>query len=302
MDLKKLKAFIVVAEELNFRKSAELLNMSQPPLTRLISSLEKDLGVKLFERSTRKVQLTSAGIVLLKEAKEIHASLKRIEIDVKKASKVKQGYLKIGFSRTAFLARFPEILEAFKLKFPEVKLELSEVKSKDVLQGLKRGDYDCGFIEGHVPESLFRHQKIEAAQIGALLPSNHSLISKKSIQIEELKNDTIILHHKNESDFFHLLIDNVKSKTSFKPKLYIKKDTESCPILVATGQGISLTILGTHGVVPRKTRFIPIEGLFLPVHGVWMDQTPSPLLQTFLSFVTENKTLYENETICLHLG
>ena len=70
MDLEKLNAFIVVAEELNFRRSAEILGMSQPPLTRLIAGLEKDFDVKLFERNTRKVRLTSAGIVLLKKPKK----------------------------------------------------------------------------------------------------------------------------------------------------------------------------------------------------------------------------------------
>lgn len=302
MDFEKLKAFIVVAEELNFRRSAEILGMSQPPLTRLIAGLEKELNVQLFERSTRRVKLTSAGVVLLKEAKEIKSALKRIESDVKTAGKVKNGSLRIGFTTTAYMVGFIDIVNRFKEQFPTIKLELQESNGKKILKGISEEQFDVGVIEG-VPqfESLQTHL-LNLENVGALLPSKHPLAKRKSLSLKDLKNETFILHHKNEESEFHKLIAKTLNTLKKSPSVYIRREGESCAILVATGKGISLTLEGATLNTPRGTSFVPVTDLFLPTQIFWNKDEISPELNTFLSFIIENKTLAQNQTRCVNLS
>lgn len=301
MDFSKLRAFIVVAEELNFRRSAEILGMSQPPLTRLIASLEKELGTKLFERTTRSVRLTGPGVLLLKEAREIADAMGRIERDVRIAGKMKTGSIRIGFSRTAFMVRFPTMVEEFQNRFPKMKLDLHELPSGEIIKRLKNGQIDFGFSEQFSSDHGLRDHEIGSENLGVLLPLKHPLAKKKEIQFDDLKNETIILHHRREAEDFHDRVSKLIGGMKQKPKIYIKGETESCPILVATGKGVSLTISGSQNIAPEHTRFVPIRDMFLPVHVIWRDESLSPQLNTFLSFVMEKKSVLSRDTQCLVL-
>lgn len=301
MDFNKLKAFIVVAEELNFRRSAEILAMSQPPLTRLISSLEAELGTKLFERTTRKVSLTGAGVLLLKEAREIAASLERIESDVKHAGKLKSGVLKIGFSRTVFMARFPSLIEEFQSRFPKIKLELQEDSSQEIIKKLKTQHYDLGFVESITSDQILERHQVDAETLGVLLPKNHPLAKKKQITFNELQNETLILHHRREAEEFYDRVANLIHKMRKKPKIYIKNQNESCPILVAMGKGVSLTIPGSQHFAPEQTKFVPIAEMFLPVSVFWNKDNDQASLKTFISFIIEKRSVLSKKNECLVL-
>lgn len=302
MDFGKLKAFIVVAEELNFRKSAEILGMSQPPLTRLISSLEKELGTKLFERTTRSVQLTGAGVLLLKEAREIAGALSRIETEVRAAGRMKAGTLKIGFSRTAFMARFPDLIEEFQRRCPKIKLELQEVSSQDLLKKVEAGRYDVGFVEAVTSFPGLANQEVLQENLGVLLPLKHPLAKKKEIHLHELKNETIILHHRKEAEEFHDRISHLMKGIAKSPKIYIKAEGESCPILVAMGKGVSLTIANAMNFAPEHTRFVPIKDMFMPVHVFWRPGAEDASLKTFISFIAEKEAVLTKNTQCLYLA
>lgn len=302
MNLDKLKAFIVVAEELNFTKSAERLAMSQPPLTRLIAGLEKELGVALFERTTRQVRLTPAGVLLLKEAREITGALSRIESEVKQTAKLKKGAVRIGFSATAYIARFPVIVEEFKRHFPAVVLDLQQDSTNEVLAGVAQGRFDIGFVESvESSEGLTAH-KIHDEVLGVLLPKKHRLSLRKEISFDELSEETLILHSKEEAQEFHRRITKLVGRLKKKPQIYIKSPNEGCPILVATGKGVSLTIANTQRLVPDQTVFVPLKNMFLPVTAFWKNENPSSSFRVFLSFVLENHSLKPFTTECLFLG
>lgn len=303
MDIDKLKAFVVVAEELNFRKSAEILGMSQPPLTRLISTLEDHLGVKLFKRTTRSVQLTGAGVVFLKESKDLIEHFHRIKEQVLAAAQSKNGEVRVAFSATAFLARFPVILDEFQKRFPKIKVDVQEAKAKSILQGLKEGKFDVGFVEAATEASGLQSHVVSEEEIGVLLPKRHPLAKRKRIAFYELENETIILHHKKEADEFFLRISKLIQGLKRKPQIYIKQDEESCPILVAMGRGVSLTIEGSRRVVPDNTCFVPIKGMFLPVSVFWKEASLelNTSVQTFVSAAIENASLEKSKTHCLSL-
>ncbi|EQA55480.1 LysR family transcriptional regulator [Leptospira kmetyi] len=299
MDLSKLKSFIVLAEELNFRKSAEILGISQPPLTRLISSLEEELSTKLFERTTRQVQLTGAGIFLLKEGKEIIARAENLEREVRSIGKLKAGKLNIGFSTTSFLANLPQIIDEFQNRFPKLKFQLHQETRIRIPKGLRSGHFDVCFMEGTVSEEDLESRSVHDEGLGVLVPKKHPLAKRKEIELRELKDETIILHPKKEAGKFYDTISQLFKQSGIKPKLYVKNDRESCPILVATGKGVSLTVLGAQNIAPSETQFVPIKKLFLPVSVFWAPENKNPLLKTFLSFVIESDSFKNKKAECL---
>ncbi|WP_373998437.1 LysR substrate-binding domain-containing protein [Bdellovibrio bacteriovorus] len=299
MDLSKLKAFVVVAEELNFRKSAEILGMSQPPLTRLIASLEEELGTSLFERTTRHVKLTGAGVFLLKEGKEILNRAQGLESEIRALGKMKAGKISIAFSSTGFLANLPKIIREFQDRFPKIKIELQQETRSAIVKGLKSGRFDAGFLEGSLKEENFQFHSVQDENLGVLLPKNHPLSRRKEIEFKELKDETIILHPKKDNKDFYETISYLFVQAGIKPLTYVKKDHESCPLLVATGKGVSLTIAATQNFAPTETRFVPIKKLYLPVSVFWENENTNASLKTFLSFVVENHALSNGKPECL---
>lgn len=299
MDLSKLKAFVVLAEELNFRKSAEILGMSQPPLSRLISNLESELSTKLFHRTTREVKLTGAGVYLLKEAKEILARLETLDAEVRSIGKLKTGSLKIGFSTATFMASLPGIISEFQNRYPKCKLELHQETPDKILKGLSSGRFDICFLEGDVADHSFETYSIRPEVIGALMPKKHPLAKKKILELADLKDETIILHPRRETKNFHDPIFKLFKKIGIKPKTYLKKESEHCPILVATGKGISITISGSQGMTSFETKFVPIKNLFLPVSALWNKENQDTTLTSFLSFVVESHSIGNKAAHCL---
>ncbi|PJZ64412.1 LysR family transcriptional regulator [Leptospira wolffii] len=299
MKLEKLKAFVVVADELNFRKSAEILGMAQPPLTRLIASLEKDLSTKLFERTTRQVQLTSAGIYLLKSGKEIIAQAEKAEREVRAIGKMRSGKLSVSFSRACFMASLPVIIREFQNRFPKIKLELQEERSDKILKGLKSGRYDVGFLDGTIADSELKNRAIRDEALGVLLPDHHPLAKRKFIEIKDLKNDTIILHSKKEAGGFYNAILRLFELSGIRPNIYVKKEKEICPELVASGKGLSLRISGSHPSHFPGTELVPIRNSFLPVSVFWLEENERQEFKSFLSFVTEKDILRSKESECL---
>lgn len=299
MDLQKLKAFIVVAEELNFRKSAEILGMSQPPLTRLIASLEEELGTSLFERTTRQVTLTASGVYLLKQAREIFQSMERIESEIKSIGKIKSGDLRIGFSTAAFLAKLPRIIEAFQARFPKIKFELFQESEKEIIKGLHSGDFDIGFLEGTDEQNGLENELVHDHVLGVLLPKKHPLAKKKELNFKELKNETFILHPRDEARVIYESFTHLFKQAGFKPHVYVKNPRESCPILVATGRGISLTLAGAPSIAPDDTVFVPVKNLFLPLSVYWRADNKKAALTSFLSFTLETQATKSKSYECV---
>lgn len=302
VDIARLRAFIVVAEQLNFRRSAEILAMSQPPLTRLIAALEEELDTRLFDRTTRSVALTGAGVLLLREAREIVAAMSRIETEVRAAGKMKAGSLKIGFSRTAFMASLPGIIDAFQERYPKTQLDLQEESGREILARVRDGRFDVGFVEGVSAAEGLEGRAIGAENLGALVARGHYLAKRKRIGFHELQDETIILHNRREAEEFYDRIAHLIRDMPKKPRIYIKQEGESCPVLVALGKGVALTIASARNMAPERTRFVPITDMFLPVNIFWKSGNSVPQLQTFVSFAIESRAAVHQETECIVLS
>lgn len=299
MDLSKLRAFVVVAEELNFRRSAEILGMSQPPLTRLIAGLEAELSSKLFDRNTRQVSLTGAGVHLLKEAREILAKAEQVEHEIRSISKLQTGKLAIGFSATAFLANLPRTLNEFRTRFPQVRLDLQQESPERLRKGLGQGVFDVCFLEGAAMDERFAMHVVRDERLGVLLPKGHAYSKRKQIEFEELESETIIMHPRKDHGQFVDTIQKHFKRSGIKPRIYVKNEREHCPILVAIGKGVSLTISNVQHYAATETCFVPIRKFYLPVSAFWRPEDTNPSLKCFLSFVMESAALRKPGLECL---
>ncbi|WP_232016487.1 LysR family transcriptional regulator [Paenibacillus baekrokdamisoli] len=175
MDLKKLRYFIAVAEELHFNRAAKKLNITQPPLSQQIQSLEEELGVKLLERTKRQVRLTSAGTIFLEESRNIVSQLEQSIKLTQHASQGKVGLLSIAFVDSALGGMMVNVLKVFRERFPDVQLTLFEMTSAQQLKALYDGKIHVGFLRLVDPSKHITSRLYTNESLVAVLPENHPL-------------------------------------------------------------------------------------------------------------------------------
>lgn len=300
METKMLKAFITVAEELNFRKAAELLNMSQPPLTRLIGQLEHDLGVKLFNRTTRSVELTGAGLHLLKKGKEILSQIFQIELEVRTLQKSKSGKLHLSLNFGAIHSDLPRLISSFKEQFPKINVVMVDANYNSLASGLKSARIDLAFCPNIFKEQTLKQVPIQSQEIGLLISKSNPLSEKKFLKLADLNGETLIFHGKHEhlgfqEEFLDLLI-----MKGVRPKVYYKKSKESCVTLTNSSRGLLLT--------SKRAAHITSEAVFVPLaeystkikyYATWSIENQSLPLKAFINFLQEKAPRSEMDR---HLG
>lgn len=299
LDLERVRAFIQVAEQLNFTRAAAELGMSQPPLTRLIRGLEEDLGIRLFERTTRRVKLTAAGVFLLQEGRALLEKSIDIEKQLRGIGKIRSGQLTIGFSMTAFLASLPKIVAEFRERFPKVKIDLVQDTASGLLKRVRAGQLDLCFLEGLHERTGLVSTPMSEEILGVSVPKDHPFAKRKQISFTDLKGETIILHPREEARGFHGTIHQLLKVHGVKPKTYIKSVGESCPILVATGRGLSLTVASSPMFENLGNRFVSLKDSFVPISLVYEVDNKNPSLKVFASFARESAALRGRKAECL---
>lgn len=196
-DLKHLSTFVAVAEELNFHRAAERLNMAQPAVSRIVLELEDRLGVKLLERTTRRVRLTESGRYLLEEAQTILGRVEVAENTVRLLASGTKAILRIGYTTITGHSLVPDIAREFRRSHPDVKLELTYLTSPVQRDRILQDEIDLGFIEGHFQSSEIESQPVARHRLMALMPPEHPLAAKTSITVEDLAHEKLVM----ETDF-----------------------------------------------------------------------------------------------------
>src|SRR5271165_2443353 len=195
MELRHLKYFIAVAEELHFTRAADRLHIAQPPLSQQIKQLEEELGAKLFERSKRQVKLTIAGKAALEEARRTIAQAKRVAIAARRAERGEVGELSVGFSSSAPYTMLPAIIRNFRTRFAHVKLTLHERSTEDQIALLRAGAIDAGFVRAPSAEEAvgLAITPILREPLVAALPQGHRSRKQKQVAIGALKGEQFVL-------------------------------------------------------------------------------------------------------------
>jgi DNA-binding transcriptional LysR family regulator len=205
-NLKHLSTFVAVAEELNFHRAAERLRMAQPAVSRIVLELEERLGVRLLERTTRRVRLTESGRYLLEEAAAILARAEAAENTVRLLASGTKAILHIGYTTIAGHALVPDIVREFRRTNPEVRLELTYLTSPVQRDRILEDGIDLGFIQGHFQSSEIESRPVARDRLMALLPPGHPLAARAEITVAELANESLVLGTSAEWPTFRRIV------------------------------------------------------------------------------------------------
>jgi DNA-binding transcriptional LysR family regulator len=242
MELRHLRYFLAVAEELNFRRAAERLRMAQPPLSAQIKSLESELGVRLFDRTTRSVKLTAAGQVLVAGAREVLAAADRAEQHVRKADLGLVGTLRLGILAPTATARLAGILRTYRQQFPGVQLSLHELTSTEQLQRVYADQLDAGLVRPPVMYQELDSLYMEESPMVLAAPAGHRLAKVRKIGWNDFHAEQMVMIHPTLQHGYYDPFLNLCAKAGAVPILgQYANDVHSKMWLISAGFGIAPT-------------------------------------------------------------
>jgi len=195
IELRHLRHFVAVAEELNFRRAAERIHIDQTPLSRTVRDLEDQLGVQLFVRTPRKLHLTPAGLRLLKEARKVFIRMGRAQRAVRETDARFRAPLRIGVADGIAQPKLAQCLVNWRWVAPEIQLELAEMRAPELAEALQREELDAGFSFGLPDDDAIAQQPAWSYAAMALLPLGHELTSRAELALTELLSFPLLSFH-----------------------------------------------------------------------------------------------------------
>lgn len=291
MKLRHLQYFVAVAEELNMRVAAEKLHISQPPLSRQVRELEKDLGVSLFARDKKKLRLTQPGEFFLKEAREILAKSRSAAQMVKAVDYGEAGSLAIAY-RVPIEGMLPtRVLRKCREAFPSMRLTIREMPLPDQLVALLESRIDLGYVGFRNAElqDILNYETVLKSEILVILPSGHRLLKKRRLELAELSEEKFIFVERAASPFAYDWLVSIPKICGFTPNVVEQADTPRNMVrLVAAGLGISLVPDFLKMYALPEVAFRPLRSkVQLDWSIAWRKDNKSPVLETFLRLLRE---------------
>ncbi len=223
VDVRQLRYFATVAEELHFGRAAKRLNISQPPLSVQVRSLEKELGVQLLRRTSQRVELTEAGRIVLRDAYVLLEQLEQLKANARRASADAPVRLRIGVIATLLDGVLPDVVRAFTRLHPDIELTLHEADSEEGIALVERGELDAALVR---PDRAGKFQVSEVSEdhFLAALPKGHAMAKTRKL-LEALKGERLIVHRQRRIPKPYESIINACREAGFTPDLAIQSPT-----------------------------------------------------------------------------
>lgn len=273
MELRRLRYFVAVAEELHFLRAAQRLHIEQSPLSRAIKDLESDLGVKLLERTTRSTRLTRAGEVFLEEARCVLAAFAQARTSARGAAKGRKGRLRIGFSEGVPQPRLSELLARYRANAGEVDLKILQMAHGEQVKALCAGLLDAGLCFAPAARNGIQAEAVWVDPVAALLPAQHPLAARHEIPLKEIAREPLVLCGEEGDADRHARLETAVLAASESPNIVDYAENQQVLFtLVGAGYGVGF-VLATHAEMIRRADVVvrPIV-------------SPPPLARTFLLY------------------
>jgi DNA-binding transcriptional LysR family regulator len=299
MELRHLRYFLAVAEELHFGRAAEKLHISQPPLSQQIQQLESMLGFQLFHRTKRNVQLTEAGQVFLEETQQIFKQLEEAIEKGRQTNRGETGRLAVGFVSSAVYKILPPILRRFRTSVAGVSLELHELTSDRQIQWLQEGKLDIGFVRPPIARADFEIAAMFQEPLIVALPESHSLCdsfecletrNRAKISLSLLANESFIIFPRPVAPELYDRIIALCQQANFSPKVVQEAiQMQTIVSLVAADMGIaivpaSIQNLQRTGVIYKSiSETTPTSA----IAAIWRKNKRSATIDRFVEVVRE---------------
>jgi len=287
MELRHLRYFVMVAEQLHFGRAAERLAIAQPSLSQQIKNLEQELGVLLLERGTRHVALTEAGSAYLTEARLIIRQMEEARLVAQRAQRGEIGGLSLGFFALAALDTLPMLLSQFRQGHPDVLLKLHEMSNDEQARNVLAGSLDAGIVrEPTVTGSLSMLRVFRDTQV-VILPSSHRLAKRRTVHLADLRDEAFIIPPRSTGAAQYDRVIGACTAAGFSPRIVQDATFTTTVIgLVQAGLGVSIVPAIAAHIHSRAAVFRPLTPrIVVDTCIIWNADTfaSKPVLMAFVN-------------------
>lgn len=260
MELRHLRAFHAVAQELSFRRASERLNIAQPALSRTIKDLEATMEVTLLERTTRVVRLTDAGRAYQQQTAHLLTDLDHAIRLAQRIHRGVAGELRVGFNDFAINGNLPEMIRRFRVDWPEIEVRLSDHPSPEMVELVLDGKLDIAFHMGRHHNPALDTCLIRDEQLICALPESHALARESIVSMRDLANEPFVLGRFQPWRLFHRVLREFCREHGFDLRLIQEAEhSDGILALVAAGMGVTLYVDADWIHVKRGVAVKPLQ-------------------------------------------
>jgi len=291
MELTHLRYFVAVAEELHFGKAAAKLHIAQPALSQQIKRLEDELNSKLFNRTSRRVELSTAGKIFLSKAYGIIEQADEAYATITSLGKGQSGYLSIAFNEPAINTFLPQAIGKFMRKYPKVQLSLKEMNIIEQFKAFENKSLDLGFMRpyGH-NTSAYSKRLILREKYQLALPANHKLCTNSSVSLDMINDEPLILFPRAIHPQLCNRFDECFQLAGFKPNI-IQELSSKRTTLALVKTGIALAFVPESSILqsPAGVEFRKVDSNLpdVEIFALWHSENDSSLIENFLNLIPE---------------
>jgi DNA-binding transcriptional LysR family regulator len=290
MELRQLRSFLLLAEELHFKKAADKLFIVQPALTKQIQELEKELGVALFERNKRSVKLTLAGQFFKEKMGKILAEMEQVKNQISLVEKGINGAVRIGYVGSCIHTFLPDLLTKLQENYPNIQTYLSELPSTTQLLAVQKGELDIAFLRNPPPNKRLNQELVFRESFSLVLPADHVLEATNFETMQQVAHEKFVMPKKNDGDLYQQLQWSICEDAGFKPQIaHETVHGQTTLKLVENGMGISILPTSFQTVTNARVKFIELKNIpqMSEITAVWHTQNLNPSLTHFLRLLHE---------------
>ncbi|HEU4807195.1 MAG TPA: LysR family transcriptional regulator [Homoserinimonas sp.] len=259
MQIRRLKYFIAVAEELHFGRAAERLHIAQPPLSQQIQRLEQELGLVLFDRNRHSVRLTKAGEELLVEARRAVAQSDRVAAVAQNIRTGESGRVRIGFVGSALYAGVPAMIRELRQAAPDIRITASEMETGAQLMAINNDMIDLGVVRTPLSTNELAVHVITTDDLVVALPHDHRLARSHSLELAQLANEPFVFFKPEEGRGFWEVVISACASAGFTPRVeYEAEHIHTMVGMVAAGVGVSLVPEPVRALNLWGVRYVPL--------------------------------------------
>jgi DNA-binding transcriptional LysR family regulator len=287
MELRHLRYFVAVAEELHFRRAAERLHMSQPPLSQQIRKLEDDVGATLLVRNQRRVELTAAGAAYYARARDILDAVEDAAREARRVQRGEVGRLDVGFVGSAVYSIVPELLRAFRAKYADVGLRLRELGTTEQLRRLEDGRLDVGFLRPPGGRPGLSIETVLREPVVVALPEGHRLAAAAEVRVAELAGEPLVLMTRAGAPGLRDALAPITDALGEEAIVQEVAEMQTVIGLVAAGVGVSLVPGSVRALARTGVVYRPLAGdpPHVALSAAWRTGDGSPVLAAFLALI-----------------